>query len=125
MSNTQEIFRSLLVALGAFEIFSNLTYLISSDGIDKARHQHQEIPANVTDIQMKRKVIAMFIAGCLFLTAGLYSYITHGFQQYASYAVLILFSAYALAEALYYRYIRTFCMFSLSLVITCICIFTC
>lgn len=121
MSMINEIYRAFFVALGVFEITSNLTYLTKADGIEKARNQHQEIPSDVSDQQMKQKVIDMFVSGILFLAVGLFSYITHEFQACASCIVLTLFSVYALSEALYYRYIRTFCMFAISAVVTCIC----
>lgn len=110
-----EIYRAIFVALGAMELFTNSKYLFQKDGIQNARKQHREIPASVTDQQMKRKVVMMFLFGGLFLIAGLTSYIQHNINYNFSLIVLAAFFIYAMIEAFYYRYRNTFGFLGISL----------
>lgn len=107
MSWKQEIFRALLLAFGTGEIIANLNYLIKKNGIDLAKRQHQELPANVSDKQMKIKVICMLSAGIMFFIESLISYITRSYSDVIIFGSLIAFAIYACIEALYYKYWKT------------------
>lgn len=112
-----ELYRAVFVALGMMELISNSIYLIRKDGIQQARKQHKEIPPDVTDTQMRRKVIMMFLFGILFLIAGISSYIIHDINYAFSLGVLIALCIYSVAEALYYRFLNTFGFASVSLIV--------
>ena len=78
----------------------------------KAKLQHREIPENVTKSKLKIKVTIMFLFGWLFLLTGILS-----FSKNLLY-VLILFNVYALSEAIYYKYWKTFGAFFVSIIMT-------
>lgn len=107
MTWKQEIFRALLLAFGSGEIIANITYIIKRDGISSARKQHQELPDNVSDNNMKIKVICMLLAGVIFFIVSLSSYISHSYHNNIILGSLVLFSLYAACEALYYKYWKT------------------
>ncbi len=104
----QEIFRAFLLALGCFEIVTNLTYLTITGGIDKARKQHGELPAGISDKNIKVKVVCMLIFGTALFATALSSYILHSYTGKALLITTILFSVYGIIEALYYKYWKTF-----------------
>lgn len=108
MSWKFEIYRSFFLAFGVFQVIANLNYLYLKNGIKLARKQHQEIPKAVTDKQMKTKVTLMFSFGIVFLFNGVFSFATHNLNQTYYEITLILFAVYALVEALYYKYWKTF-----------------
>lgn len=112
-----ELYRAFFVAFGAMEILTNARYLIKKDGVNAARKQHQELPKNVTDLQMKRKVICMFLFGGLFLVNGLVSYYARGVNELAYMVALSLLGLYALMESMYYKYWKTFGFLALTVVV--------
>lgn len=112
-----EIYRAFFVAFGAFESFTNLSYLTKINGIQLARKQHKELPEIVSDRQMKAKVTAMFLFGLVFLINGLYSYYMHAVNLLSFTVNLSFFCIYAFLESLYYRYWKTFGFFLLSTVL--------
>ena len=123
MSWKVELFRAFFVALGALEVITNGRYLLCKNGITLARKQHQEIPSNVTDKNMKVKVICMFISGIGFLLMGLASYVMHDPVKVGTCIFLVLFALYALIEAIYYKYINTFGFATISMLFLIIYIF--
>lgn len=108
MSWKLEVYRSFFIAFGVFQVIANLNYLCLKNGIKLARKQHQEIPKTVTDKQMKIKVTLMFSFGIVFLSNGVFSFVTHNLNQTYYAITLISFAVYASVEALYYKYWRTF-----------------
>ncbi len=104
----QEILRAFLLALGCFEIVTNLTYLTLAGGINKARKQHGELPKGLPDKNIRIKATCMLIAGLALFAVALSSYILHTYTGLAIRIVLVLFSFYGITEALYYRYWKTF-----------------
>lgn len=109
-----EIYRAFFVAFGAMEVLTNFRYLIRKNGIELARKQHQELPKDISDRQMKAKIILMFAFGLLFLVNGLIAYYMKKVNSTYFIVTLSLFCLYALVESLYYRYWRTFGFFFLS-----------
>lgn len=107
MTWKQEIFRAFLLAFGTGQIIANVIYLIRKNGLDLARRQHQELPSNASDMMMKIKVICMLIAGIMFFIVSSISYISHSYYNVIMLVSLILFSIYAIGEALYYKYWKT------------------
>lgn len=107
MTWKEEIFRAFLLAFGSLQIITNLRYLTKNDGVELARRQHQELPSDTSRTKMKIKVICMFLVGIMFFTVSLISYIFHSFYDTAIFISLVIFSIYALLEALYYKYWKT------------------
>lgn len=107
MTWREEIFRAFLLAFGSLQIITNLSYLLKNEGIELARRQHQELPSDTSNTKMKIKVICMFLVGVMFFAVSLISYILHDFYEEAIFTSLIIFSIYALVEALYYKYWKT------------------
>lgn len=107
MSWKYEIFRAFFVAFGAFEVISNCIFLTTKNGMRLAARQHQELPPDRKDNQLKAKVLCMFSFGALFLLSGLYSYITHRFHFEEAVFTLTVFTIYAIIEGCYYRYWKT------------------
>lgn len=107
MTWKEEIFRAFLLAFGSLQIITNLSYLVKNEGIELARRQHQELPSDTSNTKMKIKVICMFLVGVMFFAVSLISYILHDFYEEAIFTSLIIFSIYALVEALYYKYWKT------------------
>ncbi len=58
---------------GIFEASTNLFYLISNNYTLPRRQHSKELPRNATDIQVRHKVIQMFILGIILLFIGLMS----------------------------------------------------
>lgn len=107
MSWKYEIFRAFFVAFGAFEVISNGIFLTQKNGMELAARQHQELPPDRKDSQLKAKVLCMFSFGVLFLLSGLYSYVTHTFHFKEAVFALTIFAIYAILEGCYYRYWKT------------------
>jgi hypothetical protein len=107
MSYKYEIFRAFFVAFGAYETFSNFIFLTKKNGMVLAARQHQELPSNVKDNQLKTKVLCMFAFGILFLLSGLYSYVTHSFHYVEATITLTAFAVYGVIEGCYYRHWKT------------------
>ncbi|MGM0215305.1 hypothetical protein [Enterococcus sp. AZ109] len=107
MSWINEIYRAFFVALGAMEVFTNLTYIVKNNGESLARKQHQELPRNVSDHQIRLKVSVMLGFGVLFLVLGIYAYAFRRLPEGFYNLCLGLFAGYAALEALYYRYWKT------------------
>lgn len=108
MTNT--IYSILFLLLGIFELVSNSIYLTKSNGVTLARKQHQEIPANVIDQQMKMKVVCMLIVGIVSLFFAIYSFFFN-LPSLCYFVSLGILSLYALCEFWYYRYWKTFGFF--------------
>ncbi len=104
----QEIFRAFLLALGTIEIITNASYLIKSDGLALARKQHGELPPNLSNKKIKRKVICMFSFGIAFFIVSLFTYVLRKYLPGIIFVTTLLFSLYGITEALYYRYWKTF-----------------
>lgn len=117
MSWINEIYRAFFVAFGAMEVITNLTFLVKSNGAQMARKQHQEIPRDISDNQLKVKVLFMLSFGVLFLCIGSYSYFARMFSLQTYLVSLGLLSIYAILEAFYYKYWKTlgFALISISL----------
>lgn len=107
MNWINEIYRAFFVALGSMQILTNLSFLLKSNGIQLARKQHQEVPANISAKQMRIKILFMLSFGIVFITIGLYSYINRLFPLPMYLLSLGLFSLYAILEAFYYKYWKT------------------
>jgi hypothetical protein len=117
MSWTSQIIRAFFVAFGAMETISNSTYLLKQNGFELAKKQHKELPVNISNKQIKVKTLCMFLFGILFLITGLYSYITHSYYELSFIIVLSAYTLYALMEAVYYRFWRTFGAFIMSIIL--------
>ena len=124
MTWKQEIFRALLLAFGAGQIITNVQYLIKKNGISLARKQQQELPHNVTDKEMRIKVLCMLFVGIMFFVAPLISYVTRRYFDLVMLSSLIIFSMYGIGEAVYYRYWKTVGFASTTIVLLGIYIFT-
>lgn len=118
MSWKYEIFRCFFLALGMFEVTSNLTYLIKKDGLDLAIKQHGELPKGISKNKIKLKVCCMFIYGILFFIGGIMAFINKEVNSIMYTGILSLFSIYAICEAMYYRYWKTISFASLCLILT-------
>jgi hypothetical protein len=105
---TLDIYRFIFFILGLFCFLSNGIYLLKKEGLTLARKQHQELPYGLPERNFKVKVTAMFLFGILFLATGVVSLISTNI--YAAIAPIIfgIFATYGVAEALYYRYWKTF-----------------
>ncbi len=107
MSWKLEIYRVLFIVLGMTEVLMNLNYLIKKNGLIYAKKQHCELPSNATDKQLLIKVILMFSFGVAFLLTGLYSYYIKIFPENMAFIILLLFTIYAIVEAICYKYWKT------------------
>lgn len=108
MTFGQEIFRSLLLVFGITEIITNLSYLITQNGLDLARKQHGELPPKISCKKIKLKVLCMLFFGIVFFVVSLSSYILHRYIHTIILIPSILFCFYGIIESLYYRYWKTF-----------------
>lgn len=117
MSWKYEIYRAIFVTLGTTEVITNLIYLMKKDGLKLAKKQHGELPPNITEKQLFIKVILMAMFGILFFISGIYFYIIKTFSHSIAFTILLLFSIYAILEAIYYRYWKTtgFCIVAVTL----------
>jgi hypothetical protein len=97
----------VIILYGLFEIVSN-TYHISKGSIIKigqsAKKQHQEMPLDLKEIHFFIKVIIMLIFGFLFLICGLLYFLSPEESLTFCMVILISHGAYALIQALLYRY---------------------
>ena len=118
-----EIIRSLFVTFGALQTLLNVNYIIKKNGFELARKQHRELPDNVTDKQIKIKTICMLSFGVLFLSSGLFSFLTRSYYEVAFIVVLGSYAVYALIEAIYYRFWRTFGAFIISAILFLVALF--
>lgn len=103
----QEIFRALLLTFGITEVITNLLHLTSENGLISARKQHGELPKDLTDHQIKLKVILMLCFGAAFFGGALLSYLLHDYLHNTFLVISITFALYAIIEASYYRYRNT------------------
>ncbi|WP_029468269.1 hypothetical protein AB9D59_10985 [Blautia producta] len=102
-----EIYRAFFVAFGFMELCCNLRYLIKENGLQDARKQHKELPANISDQKVKIKTFLMLMWGVLFLIVGLLSYISHQSLHSIFIICIFFFAFYACIEAIYYKYRNT------------------
>ena len=109
-----EIIRAFFVAFGAMQTISNFIYLLKSNGLELARKQHRELPDNTTNKQIKTKILCMFSFGILFLSTGLFSYLSYSYYEFGFIFILGAYTLYTLVEAIYYRFWRTFGAFIIS-----------
>jgi len=123
MTWTFEIIRAFFVAFGAMQTISNFNYLLKKNGLESAKKQHKELPDNTTNKQIKVKTICMFSFGILFLITGLFSYFTRSNYELSFIIVLGAYTIYALIEAIYYRFWRTFGAFIISAVLLLVTLF--
>lgn len=123
MSWKYEIYRCFFIALGMFEIITNFTYLIKKDGMNLARKQHGELPKGISKTKIKLKVCCMFIYGILFFIGGLVAFINKSVNSTMYEVILILFSIYAVCEAMHYKYWKTVSFACISLILTGVFIF--
>ena len=123
MSWKIELYRAFFVVLGTSEVIANTKYLLQKDGLTKARKQHQELPKNATEKNMKVKVICMLIVGIMLLCVGLASYILHQPLKMCTIISLVLLTAYAIIEAFYYKYRNTFGFAAVAIAVTILYIF--
>lgn len=93
----------LFLLFGLIETVANLYYLIGKRGVELARRQHRELPADVSDRRMKIKIWTMLALGLLFLGGGIYACAAVYMVPAIMMGILMLFTVYMLAEALYYR----------------------
>ena len=107
MTWKQEIFRALLLAFGVGQIITNVQYLIKKNGISLTRKQHQELPHNVTNKEMRIKATCMLLVGIMFFVVALISYVTGSYFDLVMLSSLIIFSIYGIGEAVYYKYWKT------------------
>ena len=115
------IFKIIIVVFGLIEIMTNGYYLFGKNKIMKAKLQHRELPEGITILQLKVKVMLMFLSGCLFLITGIASFFKE--KEYLLFLSLIFFNLYALSEVLYYKYWKIFGFFIVSAFMTLIYIF--
>lgn len=108
MSWMDEIVRAFFVAFGAMQTISNATYLMKRNGLMLARRQHKELPADITDGQMKVKVVCMLFFGLLMLGIGLFSFLGHAYHEWSFLIGMGMYMVYALGEAIYYKFWRPF-----------------
>lgn len=107
MSWQQEIFRAFFLAIGTLEICTNTGYLLKKNGLISARKQHQELPKNLPDKNIRLKVSFMLLFGLVFFIVSLSSYILHKSLDFMTLISLILFAFYGVSEAIYYRFWKT------------------
>ncbi len=122
MSWGQEILRAFFLAFGMMHILTNGSYLLREGGLETARKQHGELPKNLDNRKIKIKVMAMLITGILFFGSALISYLFHDYMRNLFVISASLFAVYAIIEALYYKYWKTygFAFVSVVLLIACI-----
>ena len=118
-----EIFRAFFLTFGVTQLILNASYLIKIDGMESARKQHKELPKCVTDRQMQVKVMFMLVFGTAFFVTGLNSYFLKDVYDINFIVPLILFSVYAIAEAFYYKYWKTYGEAALTIILVIIFIF--
>lgn len=99
-----KIFIYIIIALGMFEIGSNLFHLFKGNkkiiGLSAMR-QHRELSLELESSHFFFKTVIMFVFGFLFTGSGLLALINANFHFF--YVVLGLFALYGVVQALYYR----------------------
>jgi len=93
-----------VIALGLFEIVSNLYHLSNGnkDLIGKsAKRQHLELALELADFHFYVKAVIMFVFGIFFTASGLVALSDDSFLFLS--VVLTLFAIYGLAQAVYYK----------------------
>lgn len=100
---TLQIFGVLFVVFGAVEFLGNICYLLLPNGVVLARKQHRELPATVSAVRMKQKMLTMIAIGLLFLAAGIYALVVPAASNLPLLLALIVFTACMLAESICYR----------------------
>lgn len=94
----------VILALGLFEIVSNLFHLLKGTrekiGLS-AKRQHQELPLDIDCHHFYWKAWIMFVFGLAFTASGLMAYIMA--KPEFLFPALTLFAIYGLAQAIYYR----------------------
>ena len=118
-----ELVRAFFVAFGAMQTISNSTYLLKNNGLELAKKQHKELPDNTTSRQLRVKTICMLSFGVVFLSTGLFSYFARSKYELCFIIVLGAYALYALIEATYYKFWRTFGAFLVSAILFTIAIF--
>jgi hypothetical protein len=113
----QEILKAFFLTLGATEIISNLIYLTRKNGLELARKQHGEVPSNISDKEIKIKVICMLLSGIALFGSSLFCYIFHKYLHNIILTASTLFFIYAIIEAFYYKYWKTFGFTFLTIII--------
>jgi hypothetical protein len=111
------IFTIFFIVFGLLEIITNGIYLFKKDGLKYAVKQHQELPKGVSERKLKIKVVLVFIFGVLFFVTGILTLFNLSFIKNVYFIVLILFSIYALCEAIYYKYWRIFGFFAITVIL--------
>jgi len=100
-----------------------LHIFVDKKGLELAKKQHRELPDNTTNTQIKVKTICMFSFGILFFATGLFSYLTRSYYELSFNIVLGAYTLYALIEAVYYRFWRTFGAFIISAILFLVALF--
>jgi hypothetical protein len=108
MSWGREILRAFLLAFGTMEILTNFNFLNREKGLVSARKQHRELPSQLPDHKIRMKAVLMLLFGFIFFIASLSSYILHKYIPELITIPAGLFCIYAIMEAFYYRYWKTF-----------------
>ena len=108
MSWGREILRAFLLAFGIMEILANLTFLSRENGLVSARKQHSELPPQIPDHKIRVKAVLMLLFGCIFFAVSLFSYLVHKYIPVLFTIPSGLFCIYAILEAFFYRYWKTF-----------------
>lgn len=107
MTWIQEILRALLLSIGVFESITNLSFLSRENGLTFARKQHTELPKDISEKNIKIKVVLMLLFGIAFTLISVISYVMHGYLKYVTIGILALFAIYGISEAAYYKYWKT------------------
>ena len=100
------ILNILLIALGVFEIVSNLFHISrkTPEAIGKsARKQHQELPKDIPDRHYFYKAVIMLVFGFIFTAAGTLSVLHASISPPVLRAATIGFGLYGLIQAVLYR----------------------
>ncbi len=108
MSWGREILRAFLLAFGTMEILTNLTFLLQKNGLVSARKWHRELPPQIPDHNIRVKAVLMLLFGCIFFAVSLSSYMVHKYMPVFYTISSGLFCIYAILEAFYYKYWKTF-----------------
>jgi len=94
----------IIIALGLFEIGSNLFHLLKGNKKNiglSAKRQHQELSLELESGHFFLKAVIMFVFGFLFAISGLLALIKTNYHLFV--IVLGLFALYGIVQALYYK----------------------
>lgn len=71
----EEIFKYIFIFWGSYQIITNLAFLITKNGngIEIAHKVYRELPRDIPDTKIKRKIIIMLLIGVIFTAVGVYS----------------------------------------------------